>query len=40
MVKRLLDYRETWDVKIDDGLHSTANYYPVNTAIAIIDKDL
>jgi len=39
MQKRQLNYRETWDLKIKSGgLNVTANYYPVQTAISIIDE--
>lgn len=38
MQKRVLNYRPTWDLTITSGgLNVTANYYPVQTAIAIED---
>lgn len=38
MQKRVLNYRSTWNLNISDNLNSTANYYPINSAIAIIDE--
>jgi len=39
MQKRQLNHRDTWDLKImDGGLNITANYYPIQTAISIIDE--
>jgi hypothetical protein len=39
MQKRILNYRPTWDLStIAGGPNITANYYPVQTAIAIIDE--
>ena len=39
MQKRVLNYRPTWDLTTKDGgLNITANFYPVQTAIAIIDE--
>lgn len=41
MQKRVLNYRPTWDIEImEGGLNVTANYYPVQTAIAIQDDDM
>ncbi len=38
MQKRVLNYRPTWDLTITSGgLNVTANYYPIQTAIAIQD---
>lgn len=39
MQKRQLNYRPTWDLQIKEGgLNVTANYYPIQTAIAIVDE--
>ncbi len=39
MQKRVLNYRPTWDLTLKSGgLNITANYYPVQTAIAIQDE--
>ena len=35
MQKRVLNYRPTWDLVTDE--HVSANYYPINQAIAIRD---
>ena len=38
MQRRQLNYRPTWNLTIaDGGLNVTANYYPIQTAIAMID---
>lgn len=39
MQKRQLNYRPTWDLELyKGGVNVTANYYPVDSAIAIIDE--
>jgi hypothetical protein len=38
MQKRVLNARPDYEVVIKDGMNITANYYPVNTAIAIRDS--
>lgn len=39
MQKRQINYRPTWDLTIKSGgLNITANYYPINSAIAIVDE--
>lgn len=39
MQKRVLNYRPSWDLQTKaGGLNITANFYPVNTAIAIVDE--
>ena len=38
MQKRILNFRPTWNLTTVDNLNITANYYPVNSAIAIIDE--
>ena len=39
MQRRKFNYRPTWELKLDsDSLNITANYYPVQTAISIIDE--
>jgi hypothetical protein len=37
MQKRILNYRPTWDFSAANNI--TSNYYPINTAIAIRDKN-
>jgi hypothetical protein len=38
MQKRVLNYRPAWDLQtMEGGLNVTANFYPVNSAIAIIN---
>lgn len=38
MQERTLNYRPTWNLTIKDGgLNVTANYYPINSAIAVQD---
>lgn len=37
MQKRILNYRPTWDLITEEAV--SANYYPVNQAIAIRDSD-
>lgn len=40
MQERVLNERETWDLTIKEGgLNITANYYPIQTAIALIDPN-
>ena len=36
MMRRKLDYRPTWTLNTTE--HASANYYPVNTAIAVQDE--
>ena len=36
MQKRVFDYRPTWDLYTEE--HVSGNYYPVNSAIAIVEK--
>jgi hypothetical protein len=38
MQKRVLNERPSYDVTIASGMNITANYYPVNSAIAIRDE--
>jgi lysosomal alpha-mannosidase len=41
MQKRTLNYRPTWDIQKnykDSKENVTANYYPINTAIAMVDE--
>ena len=38
MQKRVLNHRDTWDLQVAPGMEVTANYYPVGTAIAIVDE--
>ena len=37
MQERKVDYRPTWDLKTD--MKVSANYFPINSAIAIRDKN-
>lgn len=37
MQERKLNYRPTWDFKTDEEV--SGNYYPVGSAIAIIDTE-
>ena len=37
MQKRVLNYRPTWNLTTHDNLNITANYYPIQSAIAIVD---
>lgn len=39
MQKRKLNYRPTWDLQLTANQNITANYYPINSAIAIIEDD-
>jgi len=40
MQRRQLNYRPTWNLtEHKGGLNITANYYPINSAIAIIDEE-
>ena len=36
MQERILNYRPTWNLETEE--YVSANYYPVNSAIAIIDQ--
>jgi len=39
MQRRQLNYRPTWNLTVKEGgLNVTANYYPIQTAIAIVDE--
>lgn len=38
MQERKLNYRPTWDLKTKSNLDIPANYFPVNSAIAIKDE--
>lgn len=39
MQRRQLNYRPTWNLTtVSGGLNITANYYPIQTAISIIDE--
>jgi hypothetical protein len=38
MQRRQLNYRPTWNLTTSNSLNITANYYPVNSAIAIVDE--
>jgi len=39
MQRRQLNYRPTWNLTIyDGGLNITANYFPINSAIAMVDE--
>jgi hypothetical protein len=35
MQERVINYRPTWDLSTDE--YASSNYYPVNSAIAIVD---
>lgn len=37
MQERVVDYRPTWNFTTDE--HISGNYFPVNSAIAIVDPD-
>lgn len=37
MLKRKLNYRHTWDLKLEEPI--SGNYYPVTAKIAIEDQD-
>lgn len=39
MQKRILNYRPTWDLVTSGSLNVTANYYPIQSAIAIVDEE-
>jgi len=39
MQKRVLDYQPTFDLKLNPWMNVTANYYPVESAIAIVKDD-
>jgi len=38
MQKRTLNFRPTWDISTYSNLNITANYYPIQSAIAIVDS--
>ena len=38
MQKRSLNFRPTWDLTTSGNLNITANYYPIQSAIAIVDE--
>lgn len=39
MQKRQLNFRPTWNLTVlEGGVNVTANYFPINSAIAIIDE--
>lgn len=38
MQRRELNFRPTWDLKTTGNIKITANYYPINSAIAITDE--
>lgn len=38
MQKRILNYRPTWNLTTHGNLNITANYYPIQSAIAIVDE--
>jgi hypothetical protein len=40
MQKRVLNHRESFDLKVAEGMDVTANYFPVTSAIAIRDENL
>jgi hypothetical protein len=37
MQKRVMNYRPTWDLVTEE--YVAGNYYPINSAIAIVDED-
>jgi len=37
MQERILNFRPTWDFSTDEPV--SGNYYPINSAIAILDTD-
>lgn len=37
MQKRVMNYRPTWELETEE--YVSANYYPINSAIAIVDED-
>lgn len=39
MQRRQLNFRPTWDLNLTANQNITANYYPINSAIAIVDGD-
>ena len=39
MQKRILNYRPTWDLDLTANQNITANYYPVGSAIALVDLE-
>jgi len=39
MQKRVLNFRPTWNLTTHDNLNITANYYPIQSAIAIQDTN-
>lgn len=38
MQKRILNFRPTWNLTTNGNLNITANYYPIQSAIAIVDE--
>lgn len=41
MQKRILNYRPTWDIQLnynESNENITANYYPIDSAISMIDE--
>ena len=38
MQKRILNFRPTWNLTTVQNMNITANYYPIQSAIAIVDK--
>ena len=39
MQRRQLNYRQSWNLTVYDyGVNVTANYYPINSAIAMVDE--
>ena len=38
MQRRELNFRPSWDLKTTGNINITANYYPINSAIAITDE--
>lgn len=39
MQRRQLNFRPTWNLNLTANQNITANYYPINSAIAIVDED-
>jgi len=39
MQERKLNYRPTWNLTLTENENISANYFPVNTAIAVRDKE-
>ncbi len=38
MQKRILNFRPTWNLTTVQNMNITANYYPIQSAIAIVDE--